>query len=122
MKMPLPIRAAQILMIVPLGALVVVAALYFTAIAPPKHLTPLDGVVAACAFALAGANIYLGISLGRRDGIRRMAIAVIAGHVAFSLVKLVGYHESASLTFMALDAITIALLSSPAARRPLAQH
>ena len=48
---------------------------------------------------------------------RRLAVRLLGLHFAFGVVKLAGYAEQEALTFMAVDALLLALLAAPLARR-----
>ena len=58
-------------------------------------------------------NIYVGLKLSSgRSALRRAALALVAAHVVFGLVKAFGYGEAEAATFMLLDALAIGLLST----------
>jgi hypothetical protein len=116
-SVPAAVRAAQVLLLGPLGALVVFGSIYFSVIAPPQDVVGVDWLVAAWALALGTGNLVVGSRLAGRPGLRRAALALVASHVAFGLVKIVGYGETEAATFMVLDALTIGLLTTAAARR-----
>lgn len=114
---PTPLRAAQALLGL-LGAVVLFASIYFSVIAPPQPVDGLDWLVAAWAFATGVCALVLAPRLSRGDAtVRLAAMALVANHFAFGLVKLVAYSESAALPFMAVDLVILALVSSwPAPR------
>jgi hypothetical protein len=115
---PAAARAAQVIAVGPLGALVGVAAIAFTIAAGPLSLSLGDWLVAAWALATAVVNLVAGIALGRgSETARRILIATALAHVAFSVVKLTAYDEPEALVFAALDAALIALLSLRGVRR-----
>jgi hypothetical protein len=49
--------------------------------------------------------------------LRRAALALVSSHLAFGLVKVLGYGETEAATFMAFDALALGLLSTAAVRR-----
>ena len=107
---PLAIRGAQALFLIPLGFLQLAAAIIFS-------IT--DGVkggqyaIGAWALTMATAGTLLAPRLGRHDRrIRRLALTLLALQTAFSTVKLTIYHESASFVFFAIIATALALLLS----------
>jgi hypothetical protein len=117
-SVPAAVRAAQVLLLGPLGALVVFGSIYFSVIAPPQDVAGVDWLVGAWALALGTGNLVVGSRLaGGRPGLRRAALALVASHLAFGLVKIVGYGETEAATFMVLDALTLGLLTTGAARR-----
>ena len=119
---PIPLRAAQALLGL-LGAVVLFASIYFSVVAPPEPVDGLDWLVAAWAFATGAAALAVAPRLGRGDAsVRLAAMAVVANHFAFGVVKLVAYGESAAVPFMAVDLVILALLSRrrAAAARPRA--
>jgi hypothetical protein len=105
------IRVVQALMVGPLGLLVVGASIYFSAVHPSRSMDAIDWTVAAWAVALGLANVYVGSQLASPGGrAKRMATRLLVANIAFSIVKLIGYQESASVTFVALDALALAFL------------
>jgi hypothetical protein len=113
---PIPLRAAQVLLGL-LGAVVLFASVYFSLVAPPEPVDGLDWLVAAWAFAIGASALVLAPLLSRRDpAVVLTATALVATHFAFGVVKLVAYHESAAFTFMAVDAVILALLRTRAIR------
>ena len=117
-RVPVAVRAAQLLLLVPLGALVVFGSIYFGVIEPERDPGAVDWLVGSWALVLGLGNIAVGFKLssGRRV-VRRAALTLIACHLLFGVVKIVGYGESEAATFMLLDVLTIGLLSTGAARR-----
>src|SRR4051794_17801548 len=112
----LSIRLAQGLLGL-LGAVVLFGSTYFSLVDPPEPVDGVDWLVAAWAFATGVACIVIAVQLRRGgDRMRRAALVLVASHVAFGLVKLIGYHEDAALTFMAVDAVLVGLLSLPLVR------
>jgi hypothetical protein len=114
---PIPLRAAQAMLGL-LGAVVLFASIYFSVVAPPEPVEGLDWLVAAWAFATGAAAMAIAPRLSGGDAaVRLAAIALVAGHIVFGVVKLVAYGESAAITFMAVDVLILALLASPRVRR-----
>ena len=106
---PLTLRTTQALLAL-LGAVVSFGSIYFSLLAPAGRLDAGDWAVAACALALAASMLVSAVRLPDRDGVRRFAIRVLALHLVYGIVKLVGYSEPEALLFMALDASLIVLL------------
>jgi hypothetical protein len=74
--------------------------------------------VDAWAFAMAVAFLALAVRLGGGEAsVRRLAMRLLALHVVFGAVKIVGYDEPEAATFMAVDVLLLGLLSLPAVRR-----
>jgi hypothetical protein len=112
---PLSVRAAQALLIVPLGVFQGAAALFFSL---TISITPGDYLVGAWAVVMATADVAAGVRLSTGAPRWRLVTLVLLGaQIAFALVKLLVYHESASLVFSAFIAVTLACLATPAARR-----
>ena len=109
-RVPLAVRATQVLMTGPLGALVVFGSIYFSVIAPEENVAGVDWLVGAWALAWGVANLYVGLRLAARPALRRTAIALVACHLVFGLVKVVGYDEAEAATFMAVDVVALLLL------------
>jgi hypothetical protein len=86
-----------------LGSVTLFGSIYFTAVAPPAGIDALGYAVGAWAFAMA-----LGFLAGAvRPG--PWVRALLAAHLAFGVVKIVGYHESAAVPFMAVDVLLLYL-------------
>jgi len=108
-RVSLALRGAQVLFLVPLGALQLVAAVVFGV---TDDLQGGEYAVGAWAVAMAAAGILVGLRLGRGGAaIRHLAFALLAGQTAFSIVKLAVYHESASFVFFAIIAAAATLLT-----------
>lgn len=106
------VRLAQVLMIGPLGAIVIFGSIYFSVVAPPERVDGLDWVVGAWALASGAASIVLGLRLaGGGERVWRAAVALIALHVVFGLIKVVAYAEGEALTFVGVDLVVLALLA-----------
>ncbi len=109
---PITVRAAQLLLLGPLGALVVFGAIYFGAIAPPDDLGADDFAIGAWALVIGAGNLAVGARLGAgAPGLRHAAIALVAVHLLFGAVKVVGYDEAEAATFMVADVVLIALVA-----------
>jgi hypothetical protein len=116
-RVPYTVRAAQALAVGPLGLLVGIAATAFT-VSGFSDMSAGGLLVAAWAIALAVVNVGAGLRLGA--GSARAYTALVAAalaQVAFGVVKLAVYHESASYVFMALDLVLLTLLARPAVKR-----
>jgi hypothetical protein len=87
------------------GAVSLFGSVFFT-------VTDADGVVEWGIGALA-LTIALGLLAAARD--LRLATPAVAAHMAFGVLKVVAYGESAALVFLAVDVVILALLA--AARR-----
>jgi hypothetical protein len=108
-RVPLAVRGAQALFLVPLGLLQLVAAIVFGV---TDDLHGGDYAVGAWAVAMAAAGVVVALRLGRGDArTRRLAFALLAAQTAFALVKLGVYHESASFVFLGIIAAAATLLS-----------
>jgi len=115
-RMPVAVRAAQALLLLPLGILQLIAATAFL-VADGVHGAR-DIVVAAWVLIMAPCCTALALRLGRRRAtLLRTALVLLAVESAFSTVKLTVYHESASLVFFAVIATCAGLLVLPASRR-----
>ncbi|HEX8105966.1 MAG TPA: hypothetical protein VF533_25335 [Solirubrobacteraceae bacterium] len=114
------LRVAQALMIGPLGALVIFGSLYFGVIAPEETMDAVDWLVGAWAFTMGVASVVLATRLASGGArVVRLAMGLVALHVAFGVVKLAVYQESAAFTFMAVDVVLLAILArvrAPAGR------
>lgn len=112
------IRVAQALMIGPLGALVIFGSIYFGVIAPTEAMGAFDWLVGAWAFAMGLASVALAARLASGgERVARVAIGLVALHVAFGVVKLAVYREGAAVTFMAVDVVLLAVLARVRAAR-----
>ncbi len=117
-KPPLALRAAQLLLLGPLGAVAVLGSVYFMAIAPPEVMTGFDWLTGAWGLALGAGNVFAGARLGgRRPALRKAALALVIGHLIFSAVKVMAFAETEAATFIAFDLLALALLASRSARR-----
>jgi hypothetical protein len=111
-KVPVPVRAAQAIMLLPLGALVVFGAIYFGFIHQLDNQTFWSYAVGTWALAQGVLSVYLAIKLSSgREIFRKAAFWVIGAHVLFGIVKLVFWQETEALSFVGFDLAVIALLS-----------
>jgi hypothetical protein len=109
------IRGAQFLLLLPLGALQLVATIVFSI---TEHLAPGEYVLAVWAPLMAIACIITAWRLARgRLRTLRTALLLLAAQTAFSLINLTVEHESAPLVVLAIIAACAALLALPASRR-----
>jgi hypothetical protein len=114
---PAPLRAGRALLGL-MGAVVVYGSIYFSAVNPPVEVDAIGWAVGAWALAMGVAFVVTAVRLGRGgEPVRRFAVRLLALHFVFGIVKVVGYDEPEAGTFMAVDALLIALLSRPAVRR-----
>ena len=98
------------------GAVGVWATIYFSFFASQAEgrvSGPVDWVVAVWSMVVALGYLSVAVRLG--DGTRRtlrLAYGLVIAHIVFNLVKLVGYGETASFVFFALDAAIMGLLAA----------
>jgi hypothetical protein len=115
-RVPLSVRGAQAVLLVPLGLVQLVATVFFSITMGWHGLG--DTLVGSWAPVMACCCVAVALRLGRRRAaLLRAALGLLAAQAAFSVVKLVAYHESASLVFFALIATGAGLLALPASRR-----
>jgi len=115
-SVPGTVRGAQALMLLPLGVLQFVAAISFS-ITEGWH-GPRDVLVALWVLLMAPACIVVATRLGRpQRSVLTAALVLLALQTGFAFVKLICYHESASLVFFAFIAVTAGLLVLPTSRR-----
>ncbi|MDQ3092708.1 MAG: hypothetical protein M3R46_13840 [Actinomycetota bacterium] len=101
-----------------LGAMIVFGSIYFSFFASAQdggNTAPVDWVVAAWALAMGLGMVAVAVRLGA-PGTMRIAVGLVLAHVAFGLVKLVGYGETESVGIFAFDLVLLAVLA--AANRP----
>jgi peptidoglycan/LPS O-acetylase OafA/YrhL len=114
-RMPIPVRAAQAVLLLPMGLLQVVAVPAFS-ISLGLH-TGRDWAVATLGLFMAFGTVAAGFGLRRREPrMLRAALGVLAVQTLFSVIKLTAYHEQAALVFLALTAVATALVVLPASR------
>jgi hypothetical protein len=90
-----------------LGTVTLFGSLYFTTAGAPDDIDALGYLIGAWAFAMA-----LGFLAGAvRPGPWLRALLVL--HLAFGVVKIVGYHESAAVPFMCVDMLLLWILRRP---------
>lgn len=97
------------------GALGVGATVYFSFYASPEEggvVNAVDWLVADWSLATSLGYLYAAVKLGDRTRRTvRLAQGFVLAHVAFGLVKLIGYGETESVFFFAQDALLLALLA-----------
>ncbi|MEV6923440.1 hypothetical protein AB0M46_02840 [Dactylosporangium sp. NPDC051485] len=114
-RVPIAVRGAQLLLLVPLGAFQLVATIAFSIIMP---LSGKDYIAAAWAPVMALACIVTALRLGRgAPRTLRTALVLLAAQTAFGLLKLIAFGETAALVFLAVTAACAGLLALPGARR-----
>ncbi|GGM48372.1 hypothetical protein ACFFX1_45175 [Dactylosporangium sucinum] len=113
-RVPVAVRIAQFVLLVPLGAFQLVASVAFSLTMP---MSGRDYAVAAWAVLMSLACVVTGLRLGRGGRALRGALGLLAAQTAFSLVKLTVFGESASLVFLAVVAVGAGLLALPASRQ-----
>lgn len=114
-RVPRSTRAAQVLLLLPLGLAQLAAAVTFTIVLRPTALG--DLAVAAWAIVMSSACAVVAVRLGRSAVAARLALGLLVAQAAFSVVKLTVYREPESLVFMTIT-VGAALLLLPAVRRP----
>ena len=113
---PLPLRVAQVLLVL-LGALVVVSSAYFTWVEPPEITYAFDPLVTAWAFVIGFGSLYVAFRLpGGNAAMWRAALALLASHVLFGVLSVFAYDEPESANLIIWDAIIIGLLLTPKSR------
>jgi len=98
--------------------MIVFGSIYFSFFASAQdggNTAPVDWVVAAWALAMGLGMVAVAVRLGA-PGTMRIAVGLVLAHVAFGLVKLVGYGETESVGIFAFDLVLLAVLA--AANRP----
>jgi len=117
---PIPpaVRAAQVLLFLPLGAFQLVAAIVFSATEPLNGVR--DHAVATWVIAMSAASVFVSLQLTRRrTWVWSTALGLLVAQFLFNVVKLTVYQESGPWVFLLIVAATAMLLSVPAARRYL---
>ena len=115
-RVPLSVRGAQLMFLVPLGTFQLAASTYFLTTLGVDG--PLDVLVGAWAVAMSAAGAVTGLVLGRgRLRTLRVALGLLAAQTAFGTIKLTVYGESASFVFFGFVVVAAALLALPASRR-----
>ena len=102
----IPLRAAQALLLA-LGGLVTFGSIYFSV---TDAGSASDWAIGAWALAMALGMLAAAPRL-RDPGVRRLTIGLLVVHFAFGAVKVLGYDEPEAATFMAADAVLIALIA-----------
>ena len=73
--------------------------------------------MSAVALGIGLGAIYLSLRLGRGGpAVRRAVLALLAAHVAFSILNITVYDEPESAAFLLVDALIAGLVSLPDAR------
>jgi hypothetical protein len=115
-RMPRTVRAAQGVLLVPMGLLQLVAVPAFS-ISLGLH-SARDWSVAALGMLMALATTAAALRLSRPQPRSLVAaLAVLAVQTLFSGIKLIAYHEQAAFVFFAMTALVAGLLVSPPSRR-----
>jgi hypothetical protein len=114
-RVPVAVRGAQLLLLVPLGAFQFVATIVFSIMLP---LAGKDYIAVIWAPIMAAACVVTALRLGRGSTrTLRTALALLAAQTAFGLLKLIAFGESAALVFLAITAVCAGLLALPVSRR-----
>jgi hypothetical protein len=116
-RIPRTLRAAQLLLAVPLGIFQLAASVVFTVTLGVD--TPWQVGVVAWAWTMSAACAVVAFRLARDGRARRAAFALLALQLGFSFVKLTVYHESASFVFAGVALAAAALLALRRAALPL---
>jgi hypothetical protein len=99
-------RTSQALLAL-MGTVVLFGSVYFTTAGAPDDIDAVGYAVGAWAFAMA-----IGFLVGAvRPG--PWLRGLLALHLAFGVVKIIGYHESAAVPLMCVDVLLLAMLSRP---------
>ena len=111
------LRAAQALSIV-LAVPMTIGSVIFSVISPERHEAAWKTwTLAPVAFACGIGLLVLAPRLVRGGAAaRRRLLALLCVVEAFSLIKLLAFHETASVPFLVVGALAIALLQMPARR------
>ena len=104
------LRSSQALLAL-MGAVVCFGSIYFSAIAPPVDVDTVGWAVGAWAFAMAVAMLAAAVRLPSGEHARVFAIRLLALHVVFGIVKVLGYDEPEAGLFIGFDFVVIALLA-----------
>lgn len=102
-----------------LGLSLVFASIYFGFFASPQDggvSAPVDWVIGAWALAMGLGMVAVAVRLGA-PGTMRMAYGLVLAHVAFGLVKLLGYGETESVGIFAADLLVLAVLAAASRTR-----
>ena len=101
-------RVAQFLLGIPLGLFQLAAVLVFTF--NGTVVTLQDWLVAAWGAAMSATCAVLALRVYRSARARRIAFVLLGVQLAFGLVKLFVYHESAAFVFGAITALALGAL------------
>ena len=102
-----------------LGVSIVFGSIYFSFFASAQdggNSAPVDWVVAAWALAMGLGMVAVAVRLGA-PGTMRIAVGLVLAHVAFGLVKLVGYGETEALGLFGVDLVILAVLATASRSR-----
>lgn len=102
-----------------LGVVIVFSSIYFTFFASAEEggvSAPVDWVVAAWALAMGLGMVAVAVRLGA-PGTMRIAVGLVLAHIAFGLVKLVGYGETEAVGIFAVDLVILAVLAAASRSR-----
>jgi hypothetical protein len=97
-----------------LGVVIVFSSIYFTFFASVEDggvSAPVDWVVAAWALTMGLGMVAVAVRLGA-PGTMRIAVGLVLAHVAFGLVKLVGYGETEAVGMFGVDVLILAVLAA----------
>ena len=101
-------RVAQFLLGIPLGLFQLAAVIFFTI--TDRTIAGADWLVVAWGIAMSSTCAALALRIYGSARARRIAFLLLGAQALFSVVKLVVYHESASFVFLAVIALTVAML------------
>lgn len=110
------LRAARVLLLL-LGLATTGGATYFTFFATPEQggvSTGFDWFIGAWALAMGVGFVLAAVRLRApvSPAVLRPTLALIAAHIVFSIVKIVGFSESEAVTFLVVDVVALALLAT----------
>jgi hypothetical protein len=110
------VRAAQVALGL-FGLVVTSSAAFFTFVEPPAKTYAFDPIVSAFALAMGVGALYLTFRLSRGGtAVRRAVLALVAGHVLFTVLNVTVYDEPESVAFLVVDALIAGMVSLPSAR------
>lgn len=102
-----------------LGVVIVSASIYFTFFASVDDggvSGPVDWVIAAWALTMGLGMVAVAVRLGA-PGTMRIAVGLVLAHVAFGLVKLVGYGETEAVGMFGVDLLILVVLAAASRSR-----
>ncbi|MFT4048360.1 MAG: hypothetical protein QM648_00810 [Solirubrobacterales bacterium] len=107
------LRVAQVIMVLPLGAVVLFGAIIFGFVSPTEPMGTAEYAVCVWAIAQGLLAVYFGIRLvSGPPSFRTFAVLLMACHFLFGVVKLAFWQESAAVPFMVLDVVAAGLIVS----------